>query len=54
MINNRIFLSVALSGKVSYEQKQAERQIVKIISWTKKTIRELVNQQQEGSFILSC
>ena len=34
MINDRIFLSVALSGKVSYEQikKQAERQIVKIIS----------------------
>ena len=25
MINDRIFLSVALSGKVSYEQRQAER-----------------------------
>ena len=26
MINDRIFLSVALSGKVSYEQRQVERQ----------------------------
>ena len=38
MINERIFLSVALSGKVSYEQRQAERQDHKNKFMNKKNI----------------
>ena len=47
MINDRIFLSVALSGKVSYEQRQAERQDRKNNFMNKKNniISELVNEQ---------
>ena len=36
MIDDRIFLSVALSGKVSYEQMQAEREDRKITFMNKK------------------
>ena len=47
MINDRIFLSVALSGKVSYEQRQAERQDRKNNFMNKKNniISVLVNGQ---------
>ena len=47
MINDRIFLSVALSAKVSYEQSQAERQDRKNNFMNKKNniISVLVNRQ---------
>ena len=60
MINDRIFLSVALSGKVSYEQRQAERQDRKNNFMNKKNniISVLVNGQiltmlRQSNFTLS-